>query len=192
MDEFWSVAPASFRTYALRFVGKYLSAMKEDIPCAVLKRYRKLWESRRSQFGQPESNVDISEMAAFGEWFISGKLPEEWIFNQLKDVLRLTGGVIEQEEMVAEGLSDFASKHPVDVLNCLKLILEGIRQEWRRDALKKSARRIISSCIRSGEPRAALPAKRLAEELISKDQWFDLRDLLHPNLGQGLTEQELK
>ena len=67
------------RHAALTYVGRLLIGA-DDITPDVIARAQQLWEVRRAA---TTANRDAGELAAFGWWFNSAKLPDAWSMAQL-------------------------------------------------------------------------------------------------------------
>ena len=115
-------------------------------------------------------------LANFGYWFVSGKFEERWALDTLLGTLRITKKT-ESEMAIVKRLAEICPQYPVDCLSCLRLMIEGDRERWLLVGVEDDARRLLRSALDSNQPDAALPARRLVEDLIAKGH-FGFRTLL--------------
>ena len=123
---------------------------------------------------EPSSHSE--EVAAFGWWFASGKFDDVWAIGQLEEALRLSGKT-EPYELVLERLVTLSTTMPVDVVGCLRLIVEGDKEGWNIRAWREPKRTILKTALKSGDPTARQLAESLIHRLGARGYW-DFRDLL--------------
>lgn len=95
---------------------------------------------------EPSSHSE--EVAAFGWWFASGKFDDGWAIAQLKEALRLSGKT-EPYELVLERLARLSTRMPVDVVECLRLIVEGDKEGWNIRTWREPKRTILETVLKS-------------------------------------------
>ena len=93
------------------------------------------------------------ELVYFGWWFVSGTLDDSWSISQLKETLRLAGRV-EPDHMVMKHLADIANARPLDVVECLRMIVEGDKEGWRIHGWMDQARLLLSTAINGSDEHA--------------------------------------
>lgn len=130
---------------AIRFAGENLIKILDEAPPEKLKKLRTLWENRISAV-RDNALEHKKELASFGWWFVSGKFDDNWSIVQLKKVLSLIGN-IEPDDMVINCFEGMMGKMPLDVLECLILIVKGDAEGWRISYWKERLKGLISSAI---------------------------------------------
>ncbi|CAA9459777.1 MAG: hypothetical protein AVDCRST_MAG37-3583 [uncultured Rubrobacteraceae bacterium] len=175
LSQFFANAAGELRGRALSFVGLSLHRMGEDVPPNTLARLRQLW-NRRLHPHAGEAPLSNKEAAAFGWWFASAKFDDPWLVEQLKLVLPRAHNV-DAYDLVLERLASLAASMPADVVDCLRLLLEGDTEGWRIVAFQGVQRRILSAALRSGDPKARKIAEEVINRLGARGQW-DLGKLL--------------
>ncbi|MGH2770743.1 MAG: hypothetical protein ACRDJF_09525, partial [Actinomycetota bacterium] len=129
LARFFVNASSPVRAYALEYVGRLLQTQSDTIPSEVLGRLMKLWENRlaaASGAAAPSSGPgEPAELAAFGSWFTSGKLPNSWALEQLVSMLRRTGAVTATKQVV-ERLRTVSASMPARAVEALGHL---VRQE---------------------------------------------------------------
>lgn len=174
LGRFFSIATDKIRGHAFEVLGRWIHSSGKVSP-AVIERLRKLWEGRVEKAkDNPAQNVRT--LAAYGWWFASGKFPQKWSMAQLTMVLRLAK-TIDVDYLVLERLLVVGRVMPLETMHCLRLLCEGVEQQWeissRLDAIKK----ILSIVLKSKRSAAREEAIDLAEFLTAKGfRYFD--DLL--------------
>jgi hypothetical protein len=172
---FYANASDTLRAHALDFLGRGLHSIRDEIPTDALTRLRALWESRL-EVAHAEPSSYTEEVAAFGWWFTSGKFDDVWAIGQLKEALRLSGKT-EPYELVLERLVTLSTSMPVDVIERLRLIVEGDKEGWNIRAWRELKRTILETALKSRDPMARQLAERLIHQLGARGYW-DFRDLL--------------
>jgi len=171
LGRFFSIATDKIRGHAFEVLGRWIHSSGKVSP-AVIERLRKLWEGRVEKAkDNPAQNVRT--LAAYGWWFASGKFPQKWSMAQLTMVLRLAK-TIDVDYLVLERLLVVGRVMPLETMHCLRLLCEGVEQQWeissRLDAIKK----ILSIVLKSKRSAAREEAIDLAESLTAKGfRYFD-------------------
>jgi len=129
LDQFYAAAPAVLRGHAIEFLGRRLQ-QQDDLPESAIEWMQALWE-RRLEAARSSARAQeyAPELAPFGWWFSSPRLNPAWALGQLKETLRIVGSV-EPSRFVVERLSSLAASMPLDVIECLQLVIDGARNEW--------------------------------------------------------------
>jgi hypothetical protein len=177
LDEFYAVAPDEVRGHAMWFVGTSVSRWDERAPAEVFERLRELVQ-RRLQAAQQAASPETftKELANFGFWFTSEKFEERWSMEMLLATLQLTRKT--QSEMgVVKLLAERCTRYPVECVACLRFMVEGDSERWILVGVEDAAKRLLRLALDSGNPAAALAARRLTEHLIAKGN-FGFTNLL--------------
>jgi len=174
---FYQRADDGLRGYACEFLGRDLYNTKEPVQPVVLDRLQAIWARRlgaAQSAASPASHV--SEIAAFGWWFASGKFDDRWSVEQLGKALRLAGK-IDPDHIVVQRLAALSSTMPREAIQCLDLIVGGDKEGWRVQGWTEEITTILKSALRGSDEQA----KRSATDLINRlSSWGNLafRDLL--------------
>jgi len=174
LQRFWEKASPQLRGQALGFIGRSLQNTSEDIPSKVLDRLKLLWQTRLNE-AKSTSNVEIfkEEIKAFSSWFLSEKFSDEWAIENLRKALRITGE-IEMNHLVMEKLTKLVKTMPLEVVECLDLIVRGDRSRWTVLGISDYIRAILSEALKTP---FAPKAEEVVDNLLSQGH-FGFRDLL--------------
>ena len=155
---FFATASDELRGQALDWVGQVL-ARSEDAPPPddVKRRLRELWEWRANS-----QTAGKDELQAFGWWFGSGRLDEEWSLQVLESILARSI-MPEPDHMVAERLAAMVGSHPTGVVRCLDRMIDIGSRGWSIHGWLDQARTILDTALKSGGE-----AKGHAEKVIHK------------------------
>ncbi len=116
------------------------------------------------------------EFASFGWWFIGNKLDFDWTLSQLRESLRMTG-MTDPEYLVLDRLTELCPKRPVEVLECLELLIGGTASGSILGAWKQRARPVLAELAKSGDSRVRDSAKRVINRLVARGH-FEFKPLL--------------
>jgi hypothetical protein len=176
-ERFWQKASDEVRANAMEFIGRSLKNTEGKIEPAILSRLQELWEDRlASAQSTPRPDDYQSEIAAFGWWFVSEKFDDHWAVEQLLQALRLVGKA-DPDHWVIERLTELVGIMPLQVLNCLQLIIEGDSQRWTAFGSREEIRKIISGALKSGDSDAPIRARELVNALAARGH-LEFIDLL--------------
>ena len=110
------------------------------------------------------------ELAAFGWWFRSGKLDDEWAIEQLKHSLEFFSGRHRDTYLVMERLSDVAPRTPFKPVEVAAMIVAGDTEGWVPRLHRDELRKIISAGRDSGDNGAKQAAIDLANRLVARGE----------------------
>lgn len=168
-------ADARVRAHAMETAGRLLRRDDAAIPADVIERLKRLWEWRLNTT-RTSSEENRAELSAFWCWFTSRTVDGSWALVQLGTVLRLIGH-LEHDYDVPERLVELAVNHPLQTLECLHLMIEGTKDEWRPYQWRDEARRILQIAKQSGDPTVLEAAADVANRLAARGL-FDIGDTL--------------
>lgn len=123
--------------YVHGFLGHEFS--REEPLSEVMERGMALWEARlKVMRSDPAAN--IAELKSFGAWFEVGGADPAWRLRQLLEVLRLTGGRIDNRWRVLETLEALADSFRSEALTAVRLLSKPTDETWEiltgRDNIK--------------------------------------------------------
>jgi hypothetical protein len=176
---FFERAHEDVRRATLAHVGAVLRESPD--PPEVVDRAMRLWETRlEAARTQPESHR--REVAAFGEWFASAKLPDPWSLEHLAATLRVTSGKVEADDVVLERLAGVAETYPEAAIESLRLIAEGDKEGWTLGGSHDHVYSILATALSLDQPKVRDAATDLIHILGARG-FKDLRMLLVPDSG---------
>lgn len=168
ISRFFQLAPAALRGHVIGFVGHLLNDENGEIPDAVIRRLKQLWEHRiraAQQSESPEANGE--ELAEFGWWFGSGKFEAEWAINRLEETLQIARKA-EPEHLVMEQLEKVAVQFPRATIRCFASLVEGDKQGWRTLYRDQTVRDILKAGLESADEGAQKAARVLINRLAAR------------------------
>ncbi|MDY6839427.1 MAG: hypothetical protein SWH78_15790 [Thermodesulfobacteriota bacterium] len=177
LSRFWEKASPAVRGSALEFVGRSLRNTEGDVATEVLDCLKQLWKTRFSE-AQTASNrqENLSEMRAFGSWFASGKIDDEWAIKQLLETLRLMKKT-DPVHLVVDRLAAISEKMPLEAVQCLEYLAKGDEEGWSIHGWIEEAQTILSNALQCGGKPAEL-ARALIHHLGSRG-YLQFRPLLN-------------
>ena len=187
LQVFFEFADSALRKHAIDFIGRSLQSAKSEISPETLARLRLLFESRIAEASSAtDSPRDPNELAAFGSWFASKKLADEWSIDTLLAVLSV-GGRIEYEYQVVDRLAELAPLYPKKCVDCLRVMATEKSEFWRFRVLNAQAKTILSIALRGSDDTARVAARELVNRLVLRGQ-FDFKELLVEEEGRHASE----
>jgi hypothetical protein len=175
MVRFFERADAHLRAHAVGTAGWTLAGEESAIPREVIERLKMLWEWRLNATSIPP-DVDRAERSAFSSWFTSRKFDDEWALAQLKTVLQLIGN-LEGDFDVPKRLAELAPRYPMQTVECLRLMIEGVKEAWQISHWRDAPRRILQAAKQSGDAAAREMVDVVVNRLGARGL-FEFRDLL--------------
>ena len=164
LRRFFQKAPDSLRGFAMQQVGLALKNSAEKAIAPIMDKLKALWQWRLEEANSQKVHESYQkEMAAFGYWFISGRLDNTWAISQLKQALEIAGKVDPDDE-VLERLTTVANEAPGEVVECLRLMVEGSKEEWAIHGWDDDARKILAAGLESGSEIV----HQAAEDLVNR------------------------
>jgi hypothetical protein len=152
-----------------------LANTPEPIQSVVLDRVQVLWDWRIGQ-ARLDPISHQAELRAFGWLFSASKFGERWAIDNLLSVLRLTK-TIDPDDQVVECLPNYAARFPIEVLDCVRLLIEGQNSSIELSCWGDALRRIFSQTRQNPEFQVR-QASDAVIELLGRLGHLDYRDLL--------------
>ena len=176
--QFFSQAPDKVRAEAIEFIGRSLDRTNGPVEPVVLDRLQRLWVWRLEQ-ARRDPAASQTELKAFGWCFGSSKFEARWAIENLLDVLRLTNS-IDPDFQVLERLPDYAAGFPIEVLECVRLLIEGETSNIELSGWDDDLRRILSQ-IKEHLVAEVRQASDAVIELLGRLGYLGYVDLLSIN-----------
>ena len=175
LRRFFAEAPDKIRAEAHEFIGRSLANTPDPIEPIILDRLQSLWVWRFEQ-AKLDSTNHQAELQAFGWLFSGSKFEARWAVENLLGVLRLTKNIV-PDYQVLERMPDYAARFPVEVLDCVRLLIGGQTSLielscWNDDLLR------IFSQTRQHPEFQVRDASDAVIELLGRLGHIDYRDLL--------------
>ena len=168
LGSFFSAADDQLRWHVLDEVGRWLASVKGPVAPKVLDRLRRFWEWYfQEHLTTIASSAGNGGIAAFGQWFGSGKFDPSWSLAQLHSVLRQVGRVT-PGFLVVEELVKVASKPALLAVQCLQLMVEGVADRWEILGWQDEARSVLAEALGSDDAVAGDLARDLINRLSAR------------------------
>lgn len=162
----------------IEFIGRNLYHQKETFDPEILEKSKALWTKRFNTVKSSGSSLDATELIPFGWWFASGKFDDSWAMDQLIKVLDFCGWA-ELDHLVIERLATLASNMSRQVIQFLRMMIEGDKEGWEIVGWCADIYSILNSVIQGSDPEAREAATDLVHRLGARGH-FDFKDLLPP------------
>jgi AIG2 family protein len=166
MIQFFEKASPGLRAHAIWSIGSGFSQTKDEIAPQLLERIKILWMWRLEQ-GKTNIESNRNELQQFGWIFISGKLDDEWCLTALRDTLRISSG-INADSQVVETLAKLAPANLTTAVDCLRLVIDSIRDHWKISYWDGHIRSILSAALQGDDFDVAENAKDLVNRLAAR------------------------
>jgi hypothetical protein len=177
IQRFFASAPPELRGEAVKYVGRSLRDAQAEPASEVLDRLMALWESRLAAAeGNEEPGVLAPEMEAFGWWFLSGKLPDEWALTNLIRALSVSRRV-DLDKPVIDGVAALALDFPKEAITVAQIMISGDHQGWGVYAWREQLRGIVAAAHSSRDSAAQERARAVVNELVVRG-YPDFREIL--------------
>ena len=174
---FFRSVPPAVRGHLIWFIGSAVAEWHDNVPAVVFDRLRRLLEQRLRVARESGSPAEFSaELSRFGLWFTSRRFGDQWSISTLQEVLDLVGEV-DLDMSVGERLVELAPRFPQECVKALTTMIARAKEPWLIMAVQESAKEVLRIARGSGNPDAVFNARKLAEDLISR-QYFDFREVL--------------
>jgi hypothetical protein len=172
--QYYAQAPDDVCGHAMWFVGRVF-AKDAETPADIIERMRALFEWRVDAL-RSESKLHQKEIEQFGSWFASGRFGDEWSLTKLQETLKLVGSA-EPDSLVMDQLVKWAPTRPTEVVECVRLMVEGAEEFWGITAWRDEIRQIVSIALQ-GDTRARDAATTLVNILATRGHLDEFQDLL--------------
>jgi len=153
-------ATNKMRCSVIEYIGRSLANTKEVVSETVLVRLKALWDWLVDS--GPLAATIGPEAAAFGWWFISAKLPDEWAVPRLVTAAR-KAKKIEPEHLVAERLVKVASNWPLEAVLVFDALARNDKEGWNISHWDDEATAALESAYRS----SSVDVRKAATDLIN-------------------------
>lgn len=166
LETFYEIAPEWARAEAMEHIGRSLCNADGSVDAEILGRLKSLWEFRLARIAiKGDEGHALTELAAFGWWFRSGKLDDSWSLMEFKSVLESADKLRRIDaSLVIERLVELAREFPGLTLDCLIMLIEKDDEGWHMFSWDQEAREIFTAALESGQE----PVRKSAEEFIQR------------------------
>jgi hypothetical protein len=177
LTAFFDRAGSALRGHALRFVGRVLYD-NDDLDADTKARAIALWEARIETLDRAPMTEANREREAFGWWFASTSIDSNWRITQLHRVLSRSPAV-EPDHLVFEQLLALVNSHPLEVLGCVRRMIEGAPNRWKTLSWRRELRQILEAALRSENADVTRGARTIVSLLVARGD-TDYRALIEP------------
>jgi hypothetical protein len=161
---FWKIANDDVRAHAIGFIGRSLQSDKDPIEPEVSKLLKELWDMRIQEAENSSIKENyVKEMGAFGWWFASEKLDEDWGIKEFIRSLAISKKV-DGDYYVMDYLVKLADRKPTQTAEILSKLIQRDRPQWVIFGNESDLRNIFNKLLSSSEASA----KKMAEDLINR------------------------
>ncbi len=166
LQQFYRNAPIEYRERGIRFVGSLLHNESSDaLPAEVQLRLQALFDMRLKN--EEPSTERARELAHFGWWFASGKLPQDWAVSRLITVLR-TGRQLDAQNLVVKQLAVAAQTDPISTSEALLLLVLADSDAWGFGLWVEEGRVVLERALAQADPRPRDHANRTINLLAAR------------------------
>nr|WP_262013686.1 hypothetical protein [Micromonospora sp. Mcm103] len=160
LADFFNHAPLRLRARLIEHIGWQLHSM-DQLDQDQTNRLKALWEKRRDAATQ--AGGDAAELAGFGHWFSSGKLPDAWALDQLNQAVA-AGTRLASCDDIAERLATLGADELAESVTAIAGLVDAPDRPW----FISSARTSISAVLRNGLQAADPETRRIADQTVSR------------------------
>lgn len=164
---YFMAASDEVRGQVLASIGQDLRREHEPLPADVIARLKALWDWRIDVAKTGSEGEYLDEMAAFGWTFASGELGDSWRLMQLESALKIAGRVSLDHEVV-ETLASLGESYPAETVRCLRLMIDGIQEQWQIHHWASNMELVFGAALRSGHDEAIQNATTLINRLAAR------------------------
>ncbi len=179
LKRFYACADDRQRGLLLDVAGRTMKEGPPEIPSDVMERLKALWSWRLAAARKGFVPEFRREMAAFGRWFVSGKLDADWALHQLRESLRLAG-TTDPDYLVVEELVDLYRRRPAEALDCIELMVKGAGPGFGIHDWKRRVHPILKEAMRSDAAPIKGSAERIIHRLIARGH-TEFKEILSPD-----------
>jgi hypothetical protein len=174
LTQFFAHAPDKVCGHAMWFVGRIFRKDGDEPPAEMIDRLKDLFEGRMETL-RADPPKHRKELEQFGSWFAAGRFGDEWSLAKLHEILSLVGSA-EPDSLVMDRLVKWAPERPSEVLDCVRLMVEGADEYWEIQGWRDGIRRIVSIGLQTGG--AARNAATALVNILAARGHLDFMDLL--------------
>lgn len=173
LANFYEVANVELRSEIINFIGRVAKDDKE-VPQSVKEKFVHLLEDRIEKV--KKSKEDVKEFENISWWLASEKFDDNWILDKLLEVLKM-GCEVEGEFLIMERFTSVVNQFPLQVVQCLRLMVENDKKEWGTLYLNGELKSILGSALKSADMQAKNATKDLIHRLAARGH-LEFKDLL--------------
>lgn len=184
LSVFYEKANDHLRGEAIEHIGRSLKNTAEPIESNVDQKITFLWEWRIRE-AQLDPIGHQTEMSNYGWLFGSGKLDRRWAMKNLLAVLKLVGSV-KADFLVMERLAELTEDMIQEVLDCVRMMIEGDKRGWDIPGWEKELRLILGVAMVSHISEVRVTASSIINRLGERG-YLNFRSLLAISSQSGIS-----
>lgn len=175
LSQYFGRASDDLCQYAVAHIGRSLAESEEEIDQEIIERFQSFWQSRVDAVrGSDCPSAHRGQIGAFGWWFISGRFPEDWALENIRNALKLVRACVPVDD-VAKKLAQLDNGRLGTAVECLGYIVDGLDDNERPHLWLKSAHELLQKAAGHELTRAA--ALAVVGKLAAKGFVEQFRDL---------------
>lgn len=168
----FATAPLRLRRTFLEMIGTDISG-DHELSEEIQHRLQRLWEWRSEKV---MADGNASELAGFGWWFGSGKLPTRWSTEHLMRVLEAGGGVT-FDYVVTQRMHELIETDLPSALRIVALLVERAYTPHMVLSARDEFRTVLVAALASGDDDLAAEARATISRLYT-ERHTEFNDLL--------------
>jgi hypothetical protein len=166
MKEFFNRADDELAARVLAHVGRALRNTPGELSDQIRERIEELFEWRLA-VGESSPDEHSEELRAFGIWFSSGKLGQDWALEMLRKTVELAGSPT-LGHWAVERLVDIATNDPTVAVELLAGMLADLENDWDDLGWSDDARRILVIARDSGVAEARRGISEIVDHYVRR------------------------
>lgn len=173
LADFYKVATVELKAEIIEFIGRVAKDDKQ-VPPEVKDKFITLLEKRIAKV--KEDKGDVNEFQSLSWWLASEKFDDNWILSKMLEVLEM-GCSFEGEHLIMERFISLVSKFPVEIIQCLRLMVENDKKEWGILYSDGELRSIFDIALKSGQKDAVEATTDFIHRLAARGH-LEYKDLV--------------
>lgn len=164
LEMFWRKSTQQLREHAINFIGRTVQGVSSEI----VNRFKELWENRFNAISKFDNQEPYyAELNAFGWWLISEQFDNSWCISQLGKVLKKTGEV-ENDQEVLERLVTLACEYPLEIIEITEMMVNGDAMRRGIYLWTNNIKKIINCVLPISNEQVQKATKELINRLAAR------------------------
>lgn len=162
LNMFYETANTELKAEAIEYIGRVVKN-DDQVPDEIKKRFEILLEHRIGVVKEAEGTTeDAQEFEGIGWWVASKKFDDQWMLNQLIQILELRCDM-DAEYLVMERFVEIADQYPEETIKCTRMMVENDQKGWGTARWRDHLKQIIKLVLKTNNEEA----KQLTQDLVN-------------------------